>query len=64
MTNEHIQALGNLLEYYYSDLNYIRNFHRYKAGKINPSDYLIKAKGSFKTFIKDDFYQLTNKKSF
>ena len=51
MNLKYIQAIGNLLENYYSDLNYISNFHRYKSGKISKNDYLKKSEGSFKNFI-------------
>ena len=53
MTNEQIQAIGNLLEYYYSDLTYIRNFHRYKTGILEATDYLQKTNGTFKSFINE-----------
>ena len=53
MTKESIRALGNLLGYYHSDLVYIRNFHRYKNGKINTKDYLQKDIGTFRTFINE-----------
>ena len=53
MTIEQIQALGNLLQYYYSDLIYIRDFHRYKNGRISTSEYLEKSTGTFKSFINE-----------
>jgi len=54
MTTENIQALGNLLSTYNSDLTYIRDFQRYKNGKLNEVEYLKKSKGTFKSFI-DEF---------
>lgn len=51
MTSENIQSLGNLLATYYSDLVYIRNFHRFKNGKINFEDYIQNSPGKFKSFI-------------
>ena len=49
-----IQALGNLLATYHSDLTYIRNFQRRKNEKLSDTDYLKKSKGTFKSFI-DEF---------
>ncbi|MEO8231476.1 MAG: hypothetical protein ABI638_04295 [Ignavibacteriota bacterium] len=53
MTLNQIKALGNLLQYYHSDLTYIRDFQRYKHGKIDTTEYLKKSKGSFKSFINE-----------
>jgi hypothetical protein len=54
MTTDYIQALGNLLATYQSDLTYIRDFHRYKSGQLISTDYIKKSPGSFKSFI-DEF---------
>jgi hypothetical protein len=54
MTTGHIQALGNLLATYNSDLTYIRDFHRHKNAKLSATDYLKKSTGTFKSFI-DEF---------
>ncbi|MCE4566036.1 hypothetical protein INQ51_17080 [Maribellus sp. CM-23] len=48
-----IMALGNLLQYYYTDLTYINNFQKYKAGQLKTEDYLQKSDGSFKSFINE-----------
>jgi len=48
-----IQALGNLLTYYYSDLLYIREFQRYKNEKIDTNEYLKISDGTFKAFINE-----------
>ena len=50
---QYIQALGNLLTYYHSDLMYIREFHRHKNGKIGTKEYLEKSNGTFKAFINE-----------
>ena len=50
---DYIQGLGNLLTYYHSDLTYIRDFHRYKDGKIATDDYLKKSIGTFRSFINE-----------
>ncbi len=49
-----IEALGNILTTYRSDLIYIRDFHRYKNGTIPTKEYLQKSKGTFKSFV-DEF---------
>lgn len=51
MTKENIQAIGNFLSTYHSDLYDIRNFHRYKQGQISTSDYIKKGKGTFYSFL-------------
>jgi len=53
MTVNQIQALGNLLQYYYSDLVYIRDFQRYKNGKLEIDYYLGVSIGTFKSFINE-----------
>ncbi len=54
MTTEYVQAIGNLLATYKSDLTYIRNFHKHKNGEILKEEYLTKTTGTFKSFI-DEF---------
>ena len=54
MTTGNIQALGNLLSTYHSDLTYIRDFHRHKNEKLSATEYLKKSAGTFKSFI-DEF---------
>lgn len=53
MNIDTIMALGNLLQYYHTDLIYINNFQRYKAGQLKTDDYLQKSNGSFKSFINE-----------
>ena len=53
MTIQEIQALGNLLEFYYTDLIYIRNFQKYKAGEIDKTEYLKKEDGTFRSFLNE-----------
>jgi len=53
MTIIGIQALGNLLQYYYSDLTYILEFHKYKTGKFDLNEYLKKNPGTFRSFINE-----------
>jgi hypothetical protein len=48
---QYIQALGDLLMYYYTDLRYILTFHRYKNGKFDPNKYLEKSDGTFLSFL-------------
>jgi len=48
-----IKALGNLLQYYHSDLTYILNFQRYKQNAILSSKYLLKSPGSFQSFLNE-----------
>ena len=48
-----IKALGNLLHYYYSDLEYILNFQLYKQNAIKEEVYLSKSAGFFCRFIKE-----------
>ena len=40
MTKEQIQAIGNFLQYYSTDLNYIKNFHDFMKNKFS-SEYYI-----------------------
>lgn len=51
MTKENVQATGNFLSTYYSDLNYIRDFHRFKNDEISAFDYTSKKPGSFYSFV-------------
>ena len=53
MTINGIQALGNLLQYYHSDLNYILEFQKHKTGKFDLNEYLKKETGTFKSFINE-----------
>lgn len=53
MTTEQVQALGNLLQFYHSDLTYIRDFQRYKHGKLDTGYYLSESNGTFKSFINE-----------
>jgi len=48
-----IKALGNLLQYYRSDLTYILNFRRCKQNAISRSKYLLKSPGSFQSFLNE-----------
>jgi hypothetical protein len=50
----YIQAIGNLLTYYKSDLEYIRNFQSFKKGLFENEKYLTKVPGTFKAFL-DEF---------
>lgn len=51
MTTADIQATGNLLKTYHSDLTYIRNFQRYKKGQISANDFVKKSEGTFYQFL-------------
>jgi hypothetical protein len=51
MTNKQIQALGNFLNYYQTDLNYIKQFQDFKLKKITPEKYIEKVPGSFYSFL-------------
>lgn len=48
-----IKSLGNLLQYYQSDLTYILNFQRCKQNAISRSNYLLKSPGSFQSFLNE-----------
>ncbi|MCX6239910.1 MAG: winged helix-turn-helix domain-containing protein [Bacteroidia bacterium] len=50
---QYIQALGNLLAFYHSDLIYIREFQRYKNGGMDISEYLEKSSGAFQRFVNE-----------
>lgn len=49
----YLRALGNLLQYYDSDLNYMKNFQLYKKGLIRKDDYLVSKAGTFKAFLNE-----------
>lgn len=48
-----IKALGNLLQYYQSDLRYILRFQLCKQKAISRSKYLLKSPGSFQSFLNE-----------
>ena len=48
---KYIEALGNLLATYRSDLFYIKRFNDFKNGRVSKTDYLTKEDGSFRRFI-------------
>jgi hypothetical protein len=49
----YLKALGNLLQYYDSDLKYMENFQLYKKGLIQNDDHLISIAGTFKGFLNE-----------
>lgn len=51
MTHKQIQATGNFLNYYQTDLNYIKTFQDFKANKISSTDYIKKEVGTFYSFL-------------
>ena len=51
MTQKQIQAIGNFLTYYRTDLNYIKQFQDFKTGKISAENYIKKDSGSFYSFL-------------
>lgn len=51
MTTENICAIGNFLNFYQTDLNYIKQFQEYKSGNIPPQKYIEKVRGSFYSFL-------------
>jgi len=51
MTNQQIQAIGNFLQYYYTDLHYIKKFQDFKEKNLSPKDYVSKEIGSFYSFL-------------
>lgn len=53
MNTDNIQALGNLLVTYHSDLSYILNFQRHKVGELSSSEYLLKSNGTFQSFLNE-----------
>jgi len=48
-----IQAIGNLLQYYESDLEYFKRFKLFREGRIKPKMYLSKNPGMFQAFINE-----------
>ena len=51
MTKEQIQAIGNFLQYYSTDLNYIRKFQDFKKNKLSSEYYVSKDEGTFYSFL-------------
>lgn len=51
MEVQHVQAIGNFLQYYYTDLLYIKKFQDFKSSKISPSEYISKKTGTFYSFL-------------
>lgn len=51
MKKEHIQAIGNFLAFYDTDLNYIKKFQDFKEGTLPPRVYVQKGKGTFYSFL-------------
>jgi hypothetical protein len=51
MTNQQIQAIGNFLQYYYTDLLYINKFQDFKEKKLSLADYVSKNVGTFYSFL-------------
>jgi hypothetical protein len=49
----YFKALGNLLQYYDSDLRYLKNFQSYRKGLIRTDDFLISKPGTFKAFLNE-----------
>lgn len=49
----YFKALGNLLQYYDSDLRYIINFQSYRKGIIRSEEHLISNPGTFKAFLNE-----------
>lgn len=48
-----IEALGNLMCYYNSDLNYIAYFHNFKNDKITENEYLLNERSCFQRFLNE-----------
>ena len=51
MTPKQIQAIGNFLAYYRTDLHYIRKFQDFKTGKITAENYIKKMPVVFIRFL-------------
>lgn len=51
MNEKQIQAIGNFLTYYQTDLNYIKQFQDFKSDKISSKNYIEKGIGSFYSFL-------------
>ncbi|MGV8058459.1 MAG: hypothetical protein AB2L12_10610 [Smithellaceae bacterium] len=48
-----VEALGNLICYYNSDLNYITYFHNFQNGEITENEYLCNKEGCFQRFLNE-----------
>jgi hypothetical protein len=48
-----VEALGNLICYYNSDLNYITYFHNFQNGKITENEYLCNKESCFQRFLNE-----------
>ncbi|MEM8908680.1 MAG: hypothetical protein AAGD05_12595, partial [Bacteroidota bacterium] len=53
MDLKYIQASGTLLATYYTDLCYLQNFQKYKAGQLSEAQYLSTEPGMFKKFLNE-----------
>ena len=51
MKIEQIQAIGNLLSYYYHDLKYIEMFQEFKKDKVSSVDYIKRENYTFYSFL-------------
>ena len=51
MNKEQIQAIGNFLQYYSTDLNYIKKFQDIKLNKLSSGYYVSKDEGTFYSFL-------------
>jgi len=51
ITKEHVEAIGNFLSTYYTDLKYIYNFQQFKHDTISVEEFLQKDTGSFYSFL-------------
>lgn len=51
MNKEQIQAIGNFLCAYNSDLNYLQNFQLFKKKKISAANFVENEKGTFFKFL-------------
>ena len=51
MNLKEIEATGNFLAYYYTDLIYIEKFQDYKNNSISKNEYITNEKGTFYSFL-------------
>ena len=51
MNLKEIEATGNFLAYYYTDLIYIEKFQDYKNNSLSKNEYISKEKGTFYSFL-------------
>ena len=51
MNLKEIEAAGNFLAYYYTDLIYIEKFQDYKNNSISKNEYITNEKGTFYSFL-------------